>query len=762
MEQDIFGTIQEVYSLSLQQSFELAQHCSIFLRDEKKANDGRKIIIHILDKQLQNADFIPHETKEIWTDLIESAGFYPYLEKENENFTLSSNSALIRKEFHRSSNIDNIYFHEEQKLLTSILETDKNLIVSAPTSFGKSLLIEDIVASRKFKDIVVIQPTLALLAETRKKLRKYKDDYKIIVRTTQEPSQEISNLYLFTAERVMEYTYFENIDFFIIDEFYKISAKREDERAITLNNAFHLLLTKFKCRFYLLGPNIDGISKGFAEKYNAIFYKTDYSLIDNKVIDIYTEHKTEFDKTSHHRKAGYYEAVTYRENILFNLLLDLKEEQTLIYCSSPSRVSDLSMKFQIFLKSKNIIGENQVPLIEWIEKNVDKRWSLRDALQYKIGMHDGSLQKHITSSVIKYFNEGDLQYLFCTSTIIEGVNTSAKNVIIYDNWKGSKKLIDFFDYSNIKGRSGRMMVHYIGKIYDFNKPPTKEDDLIIDIPFFEQNKEKGHLKAEILIHLDESEIKDKTTNEYIALRKIPIEEKKIFKSNGVSVSGQQMILHEISDLNKVVTIQRSSGSKHYTVRQLLEWKKTTPSYDQLQYVLELAWNYLPRPKEQSSQMTLPRLIKMTWDYSYEKNIFVLIKSDIVYRREQKVNNLKTDYEILNDSIQGIFQILKHWFEYKIPKWVSVINSLQHYIFEKNGLEASNYLVFASQLENDFIRDNLTILSEYGVPKSAIDKLKEHIHSDFDENMVIQTVQRYVKRQDSGLMEYEKSVINEVL
>ena len=780
MEEDIFGTIQEVYSLSLQQSFELAQHCSIFLRDEKKANDGRKIIIHILDKQLQNADFIPHETKEIWTDLIESAGFYPYLEKENKNFTLSSNSSLIRKEFHHSNNIDNIYFHEEQKLVSSILETDKNLVLSAPTSFGKSLLIEDIVASKQFNNIVVIQPTLALLDETRKKLRKYKEDYKIIIRTSQEPSNELRNLYLFTAERVMEYGYFENIDFFIIDEFYKVSAVRGDERADTLNNAFHLLLKKYKSKFYLLGPNIDGISEGFAKEYNAEFYETNYSLIDNKIIDLCIDNKMEYDKKVYKSRTEYNKAVAeYKENLLFNLLfeLGLKKEQTMIYCSSPSRVRTLSTKFYKFLESKNILGDNQVPLIQWIEQNIDKRWSLSEALKYKIGMHDGTLQKHITTSIIKYFNNNNLEYLFCTSTIIEGVNTSAKNVIIYDNWKAKKNkdnYIDFFDYSNIKGRAGRMMVHYIGKIYDFNIPPVKpKEDFIIDIPFFEQDNNKGHLKAEMLIHLDDIEIKDKTTNEYIALNNIPVDEKNIFKKNGVSVKGQQQILEEISDLTRTVIIERSKKvsntkdivyySKNYTVKELLMWGKSTPSYDQLQYILELAWNNLREPKEQSNQMTLSRLVKMTSDYSHDKNIFSLIKSDIEYRlKEAKKNNKVDEIDIANEAIQGIFQISKHWFSYKVPKWISVVNSLQQYVFEKNQLESNSYLFFASQLENDFIRGNLTILSEYGVPKSAIDKLKEHIHLDFDENMVIQTVQRYVKRQDSGLMEYEKSVINDVL
>ena len=57
-----------------------------------------------------------------------------------------------------------------------------------------------------------------------------------------------------------------------------------------------------------------------------------------------------------------------------------------------------------------------------------------------------SLQKHITTSVIDYFNNGLLNYLFCTTTIIEGVNTSAKNIFFFDSTKGMNTKIDYFDY----------------------------------------------------------------------------------------------------------------------------------------------------------------------------------------------------------------------------------------------------------------------------------------------------------------------------
>ncbi len=88
-------------------------------------------------------------TYELWTDLIESAGFYPYLEKEKNKVIFKNTAGEIRKEFHKSDNLESRYFHEEQKILHDVLNSGKNLIVSAPTSFGKSLLIEETVASKK-------------------------------------------------------------------------------------------------------------------------------------------------------------------------------------------------------------------------------------------------------------------------------------------------------------------------------------------------------------------------------------------------------------------------------------------------------------------------------------------------------------------------------------------------------------------------------------------------------------------------------------
>ena len=725
--ESIIREIQRLESISTDKSFGYAQICSKYLRNPETEHEARKIIINILD----NWSKIDESTREMWTDLIESAGFYPYLEKEKNKLVFKNTAGEIRKEFHKSDNLEDKYFHEEQKIHNDILKSEKNLIVSAPTSFGKSVLIEEVVASKKYNNIVVVQPTLALLDETRKKLKKYKKDYKIIVRTSQDPSNEKGNLFLLTAERVWEYHLkLPKIDFFVIDEFYKLSAKRDDERSDVLNNAFNLLVNEHKSKFYLLGPNIDAISEGFAKKYNAEFVKTRYSLVDNQVIDLFSD---EFGDRGSKK--------TKKENALFELL-KLKDEQTIIYCSSPARVRYISKKFCGYLVEQDVEPESEeLSIIEWIRNNVSDKWGVINCLNLGIGIHDGALQKHITSSIINYFNENKLKYLFCTSTIIEGVNTSAKNVVFFDKTKGHRKPIDFFDYSNIKGRSGRMMIHYLGRIYNFNKPPEKEA-IVVDIPFFEQKD----IHDEVLIHIDEKDVKNKESKQYKELKKIPSEERELFKKNGVLIKGQKRILEILKE-----SIHEEDKYK------LLFWDGF-PKYQQLGYVLSLGWDNLIKKGETTRPMTLPKLIKVTFDYGIHQSISYLVESNNLYFKKLKKFENKTDEEVFDEAVRDAFQILRHWFHYKVPKWLNVMNELQKYVCEKNNLEPGNYAYYAHQIENDFVRKNLSILVEYGIPKSAINKIENKISKDLDEDKILDEIKYKRLIETSDLIDYEKEKI----
>lgn len=58
--------------------------------------------------------------------------------------------------------------------------------------------------------------------------------------------------------------------------------------------------------------------------------------------------------------------------------------------------------------------------------------------------------------------------MFCTSTIVEGVNTDAQNMIILNASKGRNKLTPF-DIKNIKGRAGRYYHCFVGRVFYMHK-----------------------------------------------------------------------------------------------------------------------------------------------------------------------------------------------------------------------------------------------------------------------------------------------------
>jgi hypothetical protein len=78
------------------------------------------------------------------------------------------------------------------------------------------------------------------------------------------------------------------------------------------------------------------------------------------------------------------------------------------------------------------------------------------------------------------FNEGEIKVLICTSTLIEGVNTSAANVFIYDK-KINRTDFDFFSFANIRGRVGRMMRHFVGNAFLYHEPP-QEIETNVEVP----------------------------------------------------------------------------------------------------------------------------------------------------------------------------------------------------------------------------------------------------------------------------------------
>lgn len=719
--QDSLSLLAVKDSLSIDESFSLAKLVSKLLIDKSLSHLGRDLVIRVLDIWRK----IPLETHSMWFDLVESAGYYPYLSGVD-----ITGAALLRRESHRSKYLTNeTYFHSEQLRLSLLLESLNSLIVSAPTSFGKSKLIEEIVASERYSNIVIIQPTLALLDETRKKLSKYSEIYNIVVTTTQKP-KDGNNLFLFTGERVAEYDYFPLINFFVIDEFYKLSLDRDDERASSLNHALYKLL-KMTSKFYMLGPSIKSIPEGFARKHDAVWYKTDYATV---AVDI--EHIAEGKRISAKDK----------EPTLFKLLTSFNEP-TIIYCSSPSKANTLIRNFLNYIllsdRLKNELKTNASDeVISWIKEYIHADWTLGKALAYSTASHHGALPRHISSSIIDLFNIGSIRYLFCTSTLIEGVNTSAKNVVLFDKTKGTKP-IDYFDFKNITGRSGRMKQHFIGKVYKFYEDP-KQEELDIDIPLHTQD----NAPLELLVQLDNSELSESAAGKLSQFNELRPDIQSLIKNNkGMSVEGQLNIL---GFLDRKI-------DRYY---RLIAWSGAHVNHEQLSFIIKLAWeNFKNNSNRREQGVSSPKhLAALTLTYLHAKTIRGMIES--IIDSDFWINKFPKINERVEYAVNQTLQVNQHWFRYKLPKWLSVVSELQKYICLKHNLMPGDYTVLANLIETSFLPTHLAILLDYGIPSSAIKKIGKYVTEKLEPQELIQRI-KSMNTEQVGFLSYEIRKIREL-
>lgn len=332
----------------------------------------------------------------------------------------------------------------------------ENVAVSAPTSFGKSFIIDAYINLKQPKNVVILVPTIALMDETRRRLYKsFSRDYEIITQSDSIVGEK--NIFVFPPERALTFSeIIQDIDIFIIDEFYKASVQFDPDRAPSLIKCLLQFSNKARQR-YFLAPNISALEDNPFTN-GMTFVQTDYNTVCLNVKNYFPQITAAPEK---------------KASVLFDIL-NKNPGKTLVYAGTFTEIAKLK---DSYLSSG--ISRNTNDLLDsfsaWLSKNYQAVWYLADLAKRGIGMHTGRLHRSLAQIQVKLFEEKDgLNDLISTSSIIEGVNTEAKNVVIWKNKNGNRNL-NFFTYKNIMGRSGRMFRHFVGNVFLLDKRPKEED-----------------------------------------------------------------------------------------------------------------------------------------------------------------------------------------------------------------------------------------------------------------------------------------------
>jgi len=345
----------------------------------------------------------------------------------------------------------------------------------APTSYGKSKLIQDFLRLGEFKRIGVIVPTKSLLTQTYKNIRKEFSDKKIIFHDEMYNGEE-NFIAIFTQERALRLLSNNkklSFDFLVIDEAHNLLDK--DPRSILLLRLIRRNYSRNNLNKILyLSPLVESISNlKFEEKQEIFEKRIDFNIKEPSInlfdIDIFHYKYNRFFN-------NYYNLSN--NEVYLEYMLSNKKLKNFFYLKKPKSVEQLSLTLSECL---NYIDSDELNVIsETLSKNIHKDFYCVDYVKKGILYLHGKLPDIIKEYLeYKFKTIESISFLISNSVILEGVNLPIDNLFILNtHGLDTKKMI------NLIGRVNRL-----SEVFDLNNNDL--DKLSPDVHFVYSEKFTG-------------------------------------------------------------------------------------------------------------------------------------------------------------------------------------------------------------------------------------------------------------------------------
>ncbi|GMA29578.1 DEAD/DEAH box helicase [Arenivirga flava] len=103
-------------------------------------------------------------------------------------------------------------------------------------------------------------------------------------------------------------------------------------------------------------------------------------------------------------------------------------------------------------------------LIELVQKTIHPKYLLGQYLRRGVAFHYGNMPLIVREEIASLFKNGEIHFLVCTSTLLEGVNLPCQNLFVRAPRKGQGNPMSPADFWNLAGRAGRWGVEFQGNI----------------------------------------------------------------------------------------------------------------------------------------------------------------------------------------------------------------------------------------------------------------------------------------------------------
>ncbi len=146
------------------------------------------------------------------------------------------------------------------------------------------------------------------------------------------------------------------------------------------------------------------------------------------------------------------------------------KHSNMIYCSRGEIAVNYAKEFLEKLDNTEL-SDDITDAIKAISDLVHEDYYLVKCLKKRVAYHHGKLPHSVRGIVEDLFRKGEIDYIFCTPTLAEGVNMPTKNIFIicenkirYTQDKESNK-IKSLNFWNLAGRAGRYRSELSGNVF---------------------------------------------------------------------------------------------------------------------------------------------------------------------------------------------------------------------------------------------------------------------------------------------------------
>lgn len=390
----------------------------------------------------------------------------------------------------------------QKQLWNALTKTTENIAISAPTSAGKSYIIQNYILELFTKNenvfAIYIVPTRALISQVSEDFKNVlKDDVSIntaFIENEGNIEEQFSSkeLFILTPERTLkliQYSYDTLLepDIIFLDEVQNI--ENEDSRGFFLEFLLNEIETLWsKSRKIIAGPFLDNPhllfklifneeSKNLQTVFSPVFQlkailrsnPEDDNLITAKIFFQGTQiNELNIDVDFDFRRL----LASGKQQTLTKIVPLLgKESKNIIYFPRTDWAENFTTKLAAELSANNQqieIEQEIVDLIELIKEEIHPEYYLIDGLRTKTAFHHGKIPEIIRGELEYLFSKGKLDNIVCTSTLMEGINLPAEKVFIPFAKKDNIQLSSF-EFGNIVGRAGRIKDSLIGTVLCLEK-----------------------------------------------------------------------------------------------------------------------------------------------------------------------------------------------------------------------------------------------------------------------------------------------------